>query len=174
MLSVLHNTPHTPHSGLLPYSPRGSGCCLLLGLQTSLDPSVPYPTVPASELLFPEKAQLLAFPLHSDESQCSLLVTMKADSVTVIGGQLIPNPNLNCVSMNNQTNTRYLGLNFSRLSLITNNCGATLVKAGIRAGLGWCQSGQGRRDNPSGSFSPGDFMGISPETGKPAPVGLRS
>lgn len=106
-----------PHTTLLAFTLLG--CCLLLGLQRRLAPSVLNPTLPASDLLFPEKTQLLAFPLHSDESQCSFLVTLKADMVPFTGEWLIPNPNLNCVAMHNQPDSHYVWPNFSLFSLVT-------------------------------------------------------
>lgn len=142
---VLHNIFfHTAHSWLLPYSLKGLGCCLLLGLQRPLAPSVLNPTLPASDLLFPEKTQLLTFPLHSDESKRFFLVTLKANIVTFIGEWLIPNPNLNCVTMHNQPNSHCVGPNFSIFSLVTNNWGGRLIKADIRARLRWCLSGQSK------------------------------
>lgn len=140
---LLHNIFfHTPHSWLL-LSKRPQ---LLSTVRSPKTPSLfsPKPTLPASDLLFPEKTQLLAFPLHSDESQCSFLVTLKADIVTFVGEWLIPNPNLNCVTMHNQPNSHYVGPNFSLFSLVTNNWGRRLIKAGIRARFRWCQLGQSK------------------------------
>lgn len=54
--------PSTLHTLGLPYSLRGLCCCLLLGLQMSLDPSVLIPTLPASDLPSPERVQVLAVP----------------------------------------------------------------------------------------------------------------
>lgn len=100
-------------------------------MSTVRSPKTPSPfALPASDLLFPEKTRLLAFPLHSDESQCSFLVTLKADMVPFIGEWLIPNPNLNCVVMHNQPDSHYVGPNFSLFSLVTNNPGGRLILLG--------------------------------------------
>lgn len=137
-----------PHSRLLAYpTPRGLCRCLLPELQTPLDPSVLIPTLPASDLLSPEKMQLWAFPQHSDESQYSFVVTLKAGIVTFTGHHLIPSPYLNRVTMHNQPNIHYLGPDFSPVNKQLGRSkgaktGGDEDWAGKRQRL--CQSGQGK------------------------------